>query len=124
MISSPPARQPPGWMNGCRRPTKACAGLAGPHTVGAMDLGKVVGTVVATRKVDGLTGIKLLLVEPLNHARKVVGPRFVAVDTVRAGPGDIVNWVASREASMALEDAFVPVDAAIVGLVDRVDVES
>jgi ethanolamine utilization protein EutN len=89
-----------------------------------MDLGRVVGTVVATQKVAGLTGIKLLVVEPLNHKREVVGPVFVAVDVVQAGPGDLVNWVASREASMALEDSFVPVDAAIVGLVNRVDVEA
>jgi ethanolamine utilization protein EutN len=88
-----------------------------------MDLGRVVGTVVASRKVDGLTGIKLLLVEPLNHRREVVGPRFVAVDTVRAGPGDVVNWVGAREAAHALEDAFVPVDAAIVGIVDAVTLE-
>jgi len=88
-----------------------------------MDLGRVVGTVVATRKVDGLTGVKLLLMEPLNHKREVVGPRFVAIDVVQAGPGDVVNWVASREAAMALPDMFVPVDAAIVGLVNRIDVE-
>ena len=88
-----------------------------------MDLGRVVGTVVATQKVDGLAGIKLLLVEPLNHLRQVVGPHFVAVDVVQAGPGDVVNWVASREAAMALENSFVPVDAAIVGIVDSIDVE-
>lgn len=89
-----------------------------------MDLGRVIGTVVATRKVDGLTGVKLLVVEPLNHARKVTGPPFVAIDVVQAGPGDIINWVASREAAMALPDAFVPVDAAIVGIIDRIDVEA
>ncbi|MEW5848553.1 MAG: EutN/CcmL family microcompartment protein [Myxococcota bacterium] len=89
-----------------------------------MDLGRVIGTVVATRKVDGLTGVKLLVVEPLNHKREVVGPPFVAIDVVQAGPGAIVNWVASREAAMALPDAFVPVDAAIVGLVDSIDVEA
>jgi ethanolamine utilization protein EutN len=88
-----------------------------------MDLGRVVGTVVATRKVDGLVGIKLLVVEPLNHRREVVGPRFVAVDVVQAGPGDIIQWVASREASLALQETFVPVDAAIVGIVDHINVE-
>jgi len=46
----------------------------------------------------------------LNHKREVVGPIFVAIDVVHAGPGDLVNWVASREAAMALPDAFVPVD--------------
>jgi ethanolamine utilization protein EutN len=89
-----------------------------------MDLGRVIGTVVATKKVDGLTGVKLLMVEPLNHKKDVVGPPFVAIDVVQAGPGDLIQWVASREAAMALPDAFVPVDAAIIGIVDRVDVEA
>jgi ethanolamine utilization protein EutN len=88
-----------------------------------MDLGRVIGTVVATQKAEGLHGVKLLVVEPLNHRREVIGPAFVAIDVCQAGPGEIVNWVASREAAMALPDAFVPVDAAIVGLVDRIDVE-
>lgn len=85
-----------------------------------MDLGRVIGTVVATRKVDGLTGAKFLMVEPLNHKREVVGTPFVAIDVVQAGPGDIINWVASREAAMAWPEIFVPVDAAIVGIVDHI----
>lgn len=83
-----------------------------------MYLGKVIGTVVAQRKVDGLEGSKLLLVQPLDENRQAAGDKEVAVDTVRAGPGDFVFLVGSREAALALETAFVPVDAAIVGIID------
>lgn len=87
-----------------------------------MYLGRVVGTVVAERKAEGLQGQKLLLVQPLDHLRKANGPLEVAVDTVRAGRGDLVFLVGSREAALALSPSFVPVDAAVVGIVDRVAV--
>jgi ethanolamine utilization protein EutN len=85
-----------------------------------MYLGKVVGTVVAEKKYEGLGGQKLLLVQPLDHKRQPSGGLEVAVDTVRAGRGDLVFLVGSREAALALEPGFVPVDAAIVGIVDQV----
>jgi ethanolamine utilization protein EutN len=85
-------------------------------------LGQVVGTVVAERKSEGLSGQKLLLVQPLDYLREPAGALEVAVDTVRAGPGDLVFLVGSREAALALTPDFVPVDAAIVGIVDRVAV--
>ena len=85
-----------------------------------MYLGRVVGTVVASVKYEGLGGQKLLLVQPLDHARAPAGPLEVAVDTVRAGPGDLVFLVGSREAALALDPSFVPVDASIVGIVDSV----
>ncbi|HET7786441.1 MAG TPA: EutN/CcmL family microcompartment protein [Myxococcales bacterium] len=87
-----------------------------------MYLGRVVGTVVAERKAEGLGGQKLLLVQPLDHLRNDSGILEVAVDTVRAGRGDMVFLVGSREAALALTQAFVPVDAAVVGIVDRVAV--
>ena len=87
-----------------------------------MYLGKVVGSVVAQTKYEGLGGQKLLLVQPLDHHQKPSGGLEVAVDTVRAGPGDLVFLVGSREAALALEPSFVPVDAAIVGIVDAVGV--
>jgi ethanolamine utilization protein EutN len=86
-----------------------------------MYLGRVIGTVVATRLYEGLEGAKLLLVNPLNHRLEVNGDMQVAVDTVRAGRGDLVYLVGSREAALALDPWFVPVDAAIVGIVDMVD---
>lgn len=87
-----------------------------------MYLGRVIGTVVATKKYEGLEGRKLLVVQPLDHDRQPTGSYEVAVDTVQAGPGDLVFLVGSREAALALSPSFVPVDAAIVGIVDRVDV--
>jgi len=83
-----------------------------------MYLAEVIGTVVAERKVTGLEHCKLLLVQPLDEDKKPAGAKQVAVDTVRAGPGDFVYLVGSREAALACEPTFVPVDAAIVGIVD------
>jgi len=85
-----------------------------------MHLAKVKGSIVATRKIPQLRGVKLLSVQPLNQRLQPIGKPLVAVDTVRAGTGDIVYYVIGREASMALTEMFVPVDAAIVGIVDQV----
>jgi ethanolamine utilization protein EutN len=86
-----------------------------------MYLGLVIGTVVATKKAKGLEGARLLLVQPLDHERKPSGPPEVAVDTISASPRSLVYLVGSREASLACEETFVPVDAAIVGIVDQVN---
>ena len=87
-----------------------------------MYLGRVVGTVVAQTKYQGLEGARLLLVQPLDHEEKAAGPLEVAVDTVSVRRGDLVSLVGSREAALALPESFVPVDAAIVGIVDHVHV--
>jgi len=85
-------------------------------------LAEVTGTVVATTKYEGLEGVKLLIVQPLDRDRKPVGRQVVAADAVAmAGPGELVYIVASREAALACPVPFVPVDHAIVGIVDRVD---
>ncbi len=88
-----------------------------------MYLGRVVGTIVATQKYEGLQGQKLLIVAPLDHTLAPAGEPHVAVDTVRAGHGDLVWLVGSREAALACEPWFVPVDAAIVGIVDQIDAD-
>ncbi len=86
-----------------------------------MYFGRVIGSVVATRKYEGLEGAKLLVVTPLDHRLQPTGEPHVAVDTVRAGRGDLVFLVSAREAALALDPWFVPVDAAIVGVVDDVN---
>jgi ethanolamine utilization protein EutN len=86
-----------------------------------MYLGEVIGTVVCERKYEGLEGKRLLIVQPLDHRRQPVGPPEVAVDTVSARQKDLVYLVGSREAALACDPTFVPVDSAIVGLVDAVD---
>ena len=85
-----------------------------------MYLGRVIGTVVATRKAKGLESQRLLVVQPLDHDLKPSGSPEVAVDTVSASPKSLVYLVGSREAALACDPWFVPVDAAIVGLVDEV----
>lgn len=87
-----------------------------------MYLGKVIGTVVAELKVKGLERQRLLVVQPLDHLKKPSGVPEVAVDTVSASPNSLVFLVGGREAALACDPWFVPVDSAIVGLVDEVDV--
>ncbi|HJW83440.1 MAG TPA: EutN/CcmL family microcompartment protein [Anaerolineae bacterium] len=87
-----------------------------------MQLANVIGTVVATRKVAGLDGVKFLIVQPLDKRRQPEGEPVVAADaTAQAGPGHLVFVIGSREAALALPTWFVPVDHAIVGIVDEVD---
>ena len=85
-----------------------------------MYLGRVIGTVVAEKKIEGLVGSKFLLVQPVDDQLAANGAIEVAVDTVQAGEGDLVHLVGSREAALALEPWFVPVDSAIVGIVDQI----
>jgi ethanolamine utilization protein EutN len=82
-------------------------------------LARVVGTVVASRKDPGLTGIKLLLIQPLRTDRSSAGKPLVAVDSVGAGAGEDVFYVRGREASFPFLPADVPADAAITGIVDH-----
>ncbi len=87
-----------------------------------MKLARVVGTVVATTKYEGLEGVKLLVVQPLDRDGNVRGSPAVAADaTAQAGPGHLVFVVGSREAAQAMPELFVPVDLAITGIVDDVD---
>lgn len=88
-----------------------------------MKFGRVIGTVVATRKYEGLEGIKFLVVQPLDRELSPRGEPTIAADaTAQAGPGHLVFMVASREGAQALPEVFVPVDLAITGIVDEVDV--
>jgi ethanolamine utilization protein EutN len=89
-----------------------------------MLLAHVIGTLVSSQKYAGLEGVKLLIVQPLDRDRRPAGEPVVAADaTAQAGPGELVFIIASREAAMALPVTFVPVDHAIVGIVDDVDVK-
>lgn len=88
-----------------------------------MLLGKIVGTAVATIKAPGLEGIKLLIVQPLDKNQQPIGNLQVAADATQAGVGDLVFMVRAREAALALEESFVPVDLAAIGFVDSLYVE-
>lgn len=88
-----------------------------------MKLAKVIGTVVATRKNENLNGQKLLIIQPLDEKLNHDGHPIAAVDTVQAGNGDLVYFTLAREAALALPEPFVPIDAAITGIVDQVNHE-
>lgn len=86
-----------------------------------MELARVIGTVVATTKVIGLEGVRFLIVQPLDRDQNETGRPVVAADGVAmAGPGELVYIVASREAALAMPEKFVPVDHAVVGIVDEI----
>jgi ethanolamine utilization protein EutN len=86
-----------------------------------VQLARVIGTVVATVKTPGLEGVKLLVIQPLDRHLVPVGGQLVAADAIQmAGPGELVYFVAAREAAEAMPNRFVPVDHAIVGIVDAV----
>jgi ethanolamine utilization protein EutN len=86
-----------------------------------MQLARVVGDVVATRKDESLSGIKLLLLQPMTPDRQPVGRVLVAVDAVGAGVGEDVFFVRGKEASFPFSPAEPAVDAGIVGIVDHWD---
>lgn len=85
-----------------------------------MLLGIVKGRAISTLKYQGLEGLRLLVVQPVNRKLEPLGSVQVAVDVVQAGTGDLCVMVRSREAALAMpEIKFVPVDLALVGIVDQ-----
>ncbi len=84
-----------------------------------MQLAKVIGTVVCSRKYETLVGIRLLVIQPHDHSGQPDGPPVVAADPLQAGPGDTVQWVTGKEAGMGLPNKFAPVDVGIVSIVDH-----
>jgi len=86
-----------------------------------MQLARVIGDVVVTRKDEILLGITLLLVQPLTPDRQPVGRPLVAADSVGAGVGEEVFFVRGKEASFPFHPAEPAVDAGIVGIVDHWD---
>ena len=88
-----------------------------------MLLGRVTGTAVCTLKYPGTEGLKLLLVQPVDRKLQPVGSLQVAADVVQAGVGDLCVMVRSREAALAMPQVkFVPIDLALVGIVDQLDI--
>src|SRR5271157_2795456 len=87
-----------------------------------MKLGRVIGRVVCTQKMECFDGLKLLLVQPVDEKGNDAGPALVAFDVARAGEGDLVMYEAGKEAAQANPNGwFNPGDAAIIGIVDAVD---
>jgi microcompartment protein CcmK/EutM len=87
-----------------------------------MILGRVIGNVVCTIKHPALAGCKLLIVQPIDRQGRNKGRALVALDSVGAGAGETVYWCRGREASFPFLPAEVPTEAAIVGIVDSVNI--
>ena len=86
-----------------------------------MKLGKVIGTLTPCSVYKGLEGVPMLLVQPLDKYQKPKGKMIVSADSTRmAGPGELVYYESSREAALALDPWFVPVDDTIIGIVDDI----
>lgn len=86
-----------------------------------MQLARVIGNVVSTVKNSTLTGRKLMVIQPLTAAGgalKAAGKAMVAIDSVGAGPGELVFWCRGKEASFPFEGSEVPTDCTIIGIVD------
>jgi microcompartment protein CcmK/EutM len=88
-----------------------------------VQLARVIGEVVASMKDANLTGIKLLVLQPISAAGDAAGRTLVALDSVGAGVGEHVFFVRGREAAFPFYPAEPPTDAAIVGIVDHWDLE-
>ena len=88
-----------------------------------MQLARVIGDVVVTRKDETMVGLKLLIVQPLTPEREPAGRALIAADAVGAGVGEIVFFVRGKEASFPFYPGQPPIDAGIVGIVDHWNVE-
>ena len=88
-----------------------------------MQLAKVIGDVVTTNKDPNLSGVTLLVLQPIAADGSAVGRTLVAVDSMGAGVGETVFFVRGKEASFPFHPVEVPADAGIVGIVDHYDVE-
>jgi ethanolamine utilization protein EutN len=85
-----------------------------------MLLGKVIGTLTPCRVYEGLEGVPMLWVQPLDKQGVPKGQPLVAADATRmAGPGELIYFEGGREAAMALDPWFVPIDHTIIGIVDE-----
>ncbi|ARI76321.1 EutN/CcmL family microcompartment protein [Halobacillus mangrovi] len=88
-----------------------------------MIVGEVIGNIWATRKEDGLVGLKFLVVKPDRSENTPEAPSFVAVDRIGAGVGDKVMVTKGSASSHLQEGPAIPIDALIIGIVDSVEVE-
>jgi ethanolamine utilization protein EutN len=88
-----------------------------------MQLGKVIGNVWATRKEEGLQGLKLLIVQPVDVQGKPVRTQFVAADRIGAGIGDDVLVTSGGSSRYIMQENPIPIDAVIIGIIDSTEVE-
>lgn len=87
-----------------------------------MQIGRIKGTVVATRKDERLIGTKLMITQPLDLDLAPKGEPLIAVDTVGAGIGELVIYTKGTASRIAANKRESPIDAAIIGIIDEMDI--
>ncbi len=87
-----------------------------------MKFGKIIGRLVSTQKVKSFEGLKLVLIQPLNEKLDPAGDALVAVDTLQSDVGQIVYFEISKEAGRVIEREMNPCDAAVMGIVDNINI--
>ena len=87
-----------------------------------MFIGKVIGTVWATRKVESLSNLRFLLIQPVDIEREVTKSVVVAADPIGAGPGEMVLVSFGRAARLACGNEDLTIEAAVIGIVDSIDI--
>ncbi len=88
-----------------------------------MQLGQVIGNVWATRKEEGLEGLKLLIIQPINAQNDPIRTHIVAADRIGAGIGDQVLVTSGGSSRYILKDRPLPIDAVVIGIVDSTEIE-
>lgn len=88
-----------------------------------MLIGKVVGHMVSTQKYPTLTGIRLILVQPVDFLFRETGKTYIATDAVGAGVGEFVILVTSMEASFVYDKTLTPTDHSAIGIIDSIHLE-
>jgi ethanolamine utilization protein EutN len=89
----------------------------------AMLMGRVVGKVWSTRKENRITGLKLLIVQPLDHLQRPYGNMIIAGDQIGAGIGELVVVVQGSSARTAIPEQELPVDAVVIGIIDNIELD-
>jgi ethanolamine utilization protein EutN len=84
-------------------------------------IAKVIGTVWATIKDKNLNGFKIQIIQPLNSKQEEIGNPIMAVDTIGAGPGELVMYITACEAVIPMDIKEAPVDASIVGIIEKIN---
>lgn len=88
-----------------------------------MQMGEVIGNVWATRKEEGLEGLKLLIVQPIDSKNAPIRTQIVAADRIGAGVGDRVLVTSGGSSRFIMRENPIPIDAVIVGIIDSTEVE-
>lgn len=88
-----------------------------------MRMGKVIGNVWATRKEEGLQGLKLLIIQPIDAYGNAIQTQMVAADRIGAGIGDEVLVTSGGSSRYIMKDNPIPIDAVVIGIIDSTEVK-